>query len=187
MMASLSGGLASMGSAIPYAIAAKYAHPGRPVLAIVGDGAMQMNGINGLITIARDWKRWGDPRLTVLVLNNADLNMVTWEQRATEGEPKFSASQDLPDFSYAAYGRMLGLGGIRVDDPAQVGPAWDEALASPRPLVLEMVVDANVPPVPPKVTTKQAKNYLGALLRRDPDAVQVARQTAREWWAGIKR
>jgi len=187
MMGSGSGGLASMGCAVPYAIAAKFAHPARPVIALVGDGAMQMNGINGLITVAHHWRRWSNPRLVVLVLNNGDLNMVTWEQRATEGEPKFSASQDLPDFSYAAYGRMLGLGGIRVDDPAQVGAAWEEALASPRPVVLEMIADANVPPVPPDVTAKQAKNYFSALLRRDPDAVQVAKQTAREWWASIKR
>jgi pyruvate dehydrogenase (quinone) len=187
MMGSVSGGLASMGCAVPYAIAAKFAHPARPVIALVGDGAMQMNGINGLITVAHQWRRWSDPRLVVLVLNNGDLNMVTWEQRGTEGEPKFSGSQDLPDFSYAAYGRMLGLGGIRVDDPARVASAWEEALASPCPMVLEMMVDANVPPVPPNVTTKQAKNYFGALLRRDPDAVQVAKQTAKEWWASIKR
>jgi pyruvate dehydrogenase (quinone) len=187
MMGSVSGGLASMGCAVPYAIAAKFALPGRPVIALVGDGAMQMNGINGLITVAHHWRRWRDPRLVVLVLNNGDLNMVTWEQRATEGEPKFAASQDLPDFSYAAYGRMLGLEGIRVDDAEQVGAAWEAALASTRPVVLEMIADADVPPLPPKVTTKQAKNYFSALLRRDPDAVEVVRQTAKEWWASIRR
>jgi thiamine pyrophosphate-dependent acetolactate synthase large subunit-like protein len=84
MMGSLSGGLATMGSAIPYAIAAKEAHPQRAVVALVGDGAMQMNGINGLITMARRWREWHDPRLVVMVLNNRDLNFVTWEQRINE-------------------------------------------------------------------------------------------------------
>ena len=106
-----------MGAAVPYAIAAKYANPDRPVIALVGDGAMQMNGINGLATIARLWRDWPDPRLTIMVLNNADLNMVTWEQRGTEGDPRYVPSQSLPDFPYAEYARMLGLGGIRVERP----------------------------------------------------------------------
>jgi pyruvate dehydrogenase (quinone) len=187
MMGSVSGGLASMGCAVPYAIAAKFAHGARPVIALVGDGAMQMNGISGLITVAHQWRRWSDPRLVVLVLNNGDLNMVTWEQRGTEGEPKFETSQDLPDFSYAAYGRMLGLEGIRVDRPEQVASAWEQALGARRPVVLEMITDPNVPPLPPKVTGKQTKNYISALLRRDPEAVEVVKQTAKQWWAGLKR
>jgi pyruvate dehydrogenase (quinone) len=176
-----------MGCAVPYAIAAKFAHGARPVIALVGDGAMQMNGISGLITVAHQWRRWSDPRLVVLVLNNGDLNMVTWEQRGTEGEPKFETSQDLPDFSYAAYGRMLGLEGIRVDRPEQVASAWEQALGARRPVVLEMITDPNVPPLPPKVTGKQTKNYISALLRRDPEAVEVVKQTAKQWWAGLKR
>ena len=128
MMASLSGTLATMGPGVPYAIAAKFAYPSRPVFALVGDGAMQMNGINELITIAKYRDQWSDQRLIVLVLNNRDLNQVTWEQRAMEGDPKFEGSQDLPDFPYARYAELLGLKGIRVDTPEQVGPAWDEAL-----------------------------------------------------------
>ena len=122
MMASLSGTLATMGPGVPYAIAAKFAHPDRPVFALVGDGAMQMNGINELITIAKYRHRWPDQRLVVLVLNNRDLNQVTWEQRAMSGDPKFEGSQDLPDFPYARYAELLGLKGIRVDTPDQVGP-----------------------------------------------------------------
>src|SRR5206468_6473339 len=117
MMATLSGGLATMGAGVPYAIAGKFAFPSRPVIAMVGDGAMQMNGNNGLITIAKYWKEWSDPRLIVLVLNNGDLNMVTWEQRVLAGDPKFNTSQNLPDFSYARYAEMLGLKGIRLDIP----------------------------------------------------------------------
>ncbi|MFL6664706.1 MAG: thiamine pyrophosphate-requiring protein, partial [Rhizobacter sp.] len=135
MTGSLSGGLATMGSAVPYAIAAKEAHPDRAVFALVGDGAMQMNGINGLITIARLWRDWGDPRLVVMVLNNRDLNFVSWEQRTNEGEPRWEPSQALPDFPYASYAEMLGLRGVRVDRPDAVGAAWDMALAANRPTV----------------------------------------------------
>ncbi len=184
MMGSLSGGLATMGPAVPYAIAAKYAHPDRPVIALVGDGAMQMNGINGLVTIARDWKRWRNPSLVVMVLHNGDLNMVTWEERAA-GDPKFEDSQNLPPFPYAGYARMLGLHGIRVDQPDRIGAAWDEALAADRPVVLEMVTDPNVPPLPPHVNAKQARSYARALLSGDPQAVEVVVATAREWWDGL--
>ena len=185
MMGSLSGGLATMGSALPYALTAKMAHPGRPVIALVGDGAMQMLGINGLITVAREWHRWADPRLVVMVLNNGDLNMVTWEQRATEGDPKFEGSQDLPTFPYAQYARMLGLHGLRVDQPEDVGAAWDEALGADRPMLLEMVTDPTVPPAPPHITARQMRHYLSALLHGDPQALQVVKSSAREWWEGL--
>jgi pyruvate dehydrogenase (quinone) len=175
MMGSLSGGLATMGSAVPYAIAAKLAYPGRLVVAMAGDGAMQMNGINGLITIARDWKGWQDPRLVVMVLNNRDLNFVTWEQRGMQGEPKFETSQQLPDFAYAEYARMLGLEGIRVEKPEQVGPAWDAAFGADKPCLLEFVTEANIPPLPPHITRSQAKNYYSAIAKGDPEADAVRR------------
>jgi len=180
MSASLSGNLATMGPGVPYAIGAKFAHPDRPVIALVGDGAMQMNGINELITIAKYWKEWADPRLVVLVLNNRDLNQVTWEQRAMEGDPKFEASQDLPDFAYADYARMVGLGGVRVDDPDGLGPAWDEALSSDRPFLLEAVTDPDVPPLPPHITLKQAKAMTFALAKGDPDFGDIVRQTLKD-------
>jgi pyruvate dehydrogenase (quinone) len=180
MMASLSGTLATMGPGVPYAIAAKFAYPSRPVVALVGDGAMQMNGINELITIAKYRERWPDQRLVVLVLNNRDLNQVTWEQRAMEGNPKFEGSQDLPDFPYARYAELLGLEGIRIDDPDQVGPAWDRALSAGRPVVLEAVTDPEVPPLPPHITIEQAKALSSALLGGDPNAARIVRQTFRQ-------
>lgn len=177
MMASLSGTLATMGPGVPYAVAAKFAHPHRPVFALVGDGAMQMNGINELITIAKYRDRWVDQRLIVMVLNNRDLNQVTWEQRAMEGNPKFEGSQDLPDFPYARYAELLGLKGIRVESPEQVGPAWDEALAADRPVVYEAVTDPEVPPLPPHITIEQAKALTSALLAGDPHAGRIIRQS----------
>ena len=182
MMASLSGGLATMGPAVPYAIAAKFAWPERPVIALAGDGAMQMNGINGLITVARLWRQWADPRLVVMVLNNGDLNLVSWEQRGTGGDPRYAPSQGLPDFPYAAYGELLGLKGIRVSRPEDVGPAWDEALRCDRPCVLEMVTDPNVPPLPPDVSLKQARAYFSALLKGDPDSIAIIKATIKETW-----
>ena len=169
MMASLSGNLATMGPGVPYAIAAKFAHPDRPSIALVGDGAMQMNGIAELITIAKYWRALDRSAADRAGANNRDLNQVTWEQRAMEGDPKFDASQDLPDFPYARYAELIGLRGIRVDDPDAVGPAWDEALAADRPVVLEAVTDPEVPPLPPHITFEQARHFAHALAQGRPD------------------
>lgn len=179
MMATLSGGLASMGSGMPYAIAAKFAHPERPVVAIVGDGAMQMNGMNELLTVSRYWKEWSNPQLVVLVLNNRDLNQVTWEQRAMGGDPKFLGSQSLPEFSYAAFAELAGLRGIAVDDPERIGAAWDEALAMDRPVVLDFRTDPNVPPLPPHITLKQARAFMSSMFG-EPELGSVLANTARQ-------
>ena len=179
MMGSLSGNLATMGPAMPYAVAAKFAYPDRPVFALVGDGAMQMNGNNVLVTIKRYWKEWKDPRFLILVLNNRDLNMVTWELRAQSGEPKFEGSQEIPDFPYAGYAESLGLGGIRVDRPEDVGNAWDRALAADRPVLFEAYTDPDFPMMPPHVTLKEAKAYAKAVLKGDPDARHMMGETIR--------
>ena len=183
MRAAHSGGLASMGSAIPYAIAAKFAYPDRPALAFVGDGAMQMSGLAELITVAKYWTCWKDPRFVVVVLNNRDLGMVTWEQRVLQGDPKFPASQDLPDFSYAGYARLLGFTGVRIDEPSQIVPALDEAMTSARPAVIEIISDPDIPPLPPHVSAKQARDYLFAIARGDPDALDIVRKSVRQMFA----
>jgi pyruvate dehydrogenase (quinone) len=180
MMASLSGGLATMGCGVPYAIAAKLQYPDRPVIALVGDGAMQMNGLNGLITVAQHCERWVNPCFIVMVLNNGDLNQVTWEQRAQEGDPKFSASQDVPPFPYAEYARLLGLEGLTVDRPEQVGPAWDRALSASRPVLIDARTDPSVPPLPPHITLEHARAYAASVLKGDPDAIDTIRQSVRQ-------
>jgi pyruvate dehydrogenase (quinone) len=180
MKASLSGTLATMGPGVPYAIAAKFAFPDRIAIALVGDGAMQMNGMNELITIAKYWREWSDPRLVVLVLHNDDLNQVTWEQRAMEGDPKYEGSQDLPDVPYARYAQLLGLEGIRVDDPANVGAAWDDALEADRPCVIEAITDPEVPPLPPHITIEQARMFMSAVRHGDPNARQMIVQSFRQ-------
>jgi pyruvate dehydrogenase (quinone) len=180
MMASLSGNLATMGPGVPYAIAAKFAFPERVVIALVGDGAMQMNGNNALITISKYWREWRDPRLVVVVLHNNDLNMVTWEERALAGDPKFEDSQNLPDFDYSAYAESVGLQGIRLDSPQDIGRAWDEALTANRPVLIDAVTDPDVPPLPPHISLEQAKAYASALWKGDPNRSGVIRQTFRD-------
>ncbi|HWM57501.1 MAG TPA: thiamine pyrophosphate-requiring protein [Pseudonocardia sp.] len=173
---SLSGTLASMGPAVPYAIGAKFAYPDRPAIAITGDGAMQMNGMAELLTIARYAERWSDPRLVVAVLHNNDLNQVTWELRAMGGAPKFTESQVLPDVSYADFARGLGLEAITVRSPDELGPAWDRVLAADRPAVLDVICDPEVPPIPPHATWEQIESATQALLKGDPNAVHLVVQ-----------
>ena len=177
MKAALSGTLATMCPAVPYALAAKMAYPERPVIACLGDGAMQMLGINGLIDIAKYRDRWSNQQLIVLVLNNHDLNQVTWEQRVMSGDPKLDASQVLPDFPFARYAELLGFKGIRVDSPDQVAPAWDEALAADGPVLIEAVTDPEVPPLPPHIRFEQAKELAGALAAGDPARGRIVRQS----------
>jgi pyruvate dehydrogenase (quinone) len=173
MRGSLSGTLATMGPGVPYGIGAKFGHPGRPVIVLEGDGAMQMNGLAELLTIQRYWQEWQDPRLVVAVLHNNDLNQVTWEMRAMGGSPKFPESQTLPDVSYAAFAQGLGLAGRVVDRPEDVGPAWDAALAADRPTVLDVHVDPDVPPIPPHSTFEQAKKTAESLIKGDEDRLGV--------------
>jgi pyruvate dehydrogenase (quinone) len=180
MMCSLSGGLASMGAAVPYAIAAKFAHPQRPVIALVGDGAMQMNNMAELITVAKYWKQWKNPSWICMVLNNEDLNQVTWEQRAMEGDPKYEASQQIPNVPYHRFAELIGLRGLYADDDEKLGGLWDEALASDRPVVLEVKSDPNVPPLPPHVTLAQAKAFASMLFEGDPDQGSVIVETAKQ-------
>jgi pyruvate dehydrogenase (quinone) len=179
MMASLSGTLATMGPGVPYAVAAKFAFPDRVAIALVGDGAMLMNGVNELVTVAQYWKEWSDPRLIVMVLANQDLNQVTWEQRALSGDPKFNTSQHVPEFSFARYADLVGLIGIRVDRPEDVGQAWDEALSATRPTVLDIQVDPEVPTLPPHITFAEARNFMTSVLS-DPNAPSMLKGTMKD-------
>ncbi|HEX3671290.1 MAG TPA: thiamine pyrophosphate-requiring protein [Candidatus Cybelea sp.] len=181
---SLSGSLATMGSAVPYAIAAKFAFPDRPVIAFAGDGAMQMNGINELITVYRYWNRWSDPRLIFFVLNNTDLNQVTWEQRILGGSPRNMETQPLPDFPYAAFGESLGFLGIRVDRPDRVGEAWDRALNADRPVVFEALANENIATLPPHISREEAMHFLKSV-PKDPEAAGIIKESVRQVLSGI--
>lgn len=190
MRGSLSGNLATMGPGVPYAIGAKFAHPDRPVIATVGDGAMQMNGMAELITVSRYWQEWSDPGLIVLVLHNNDLNQVTWEMRAMAGAPKFEQSQVIPDVDYAAFAASLGLKSMRVEKPEEIAEAWNVALASDRPVVIDALCDPEVPPIPPHATSEQIKEATASLAKGDPAAWDVVRtgtkQKVQEFLPGTK-
>ena len=179
MMGSLSGGLASLGAATPYALAAKMAYPDRPVIGFIGDGAMQMNGLNVMITVSKYWRRWSNPRFILMVLNNEDLNQVTWEERVQLGDGKTPLTQTIPNFPYHKYAELLGFKGIYCDDPERVGAAWDEALTSNRPVIMNMKADPNVPPLPPHITLKDAKNFL-TMMADEPELASVIKNSARQ-------
>lgn len=179
MMASGSGNLATMGPAVPYAVAAKFCFPDRVAIALTGDGAMQMNGLNSMITASKYWKEWADPRMICLVLNNRDLNMVTWEQRVMTGDVKFEGSQNLPDFPYARYAESIGLMGIRVDKPEDIAAAWERALAADRPVIFEALTDPDTFILPPHITLKQARNFTKTLLKGDPDEAGIVKQSVK--------
>jgi pyruvate dehydrogenase (quinone) len=176
MRGSLSGTLATMGCGVPYAIGAKFAHPDRPVVALVGDGAMQMNGLAEMITAAKYRDLWEDPRLVVAVWNNHDLNQVTWEMRAMEGAPSFLPSQQLPDVQYAAFARSLGLTGIRVEKPEDVEAGWRAGLEADGPAVIEFLTDPAVPPIPPHATWDQMEATAASILKGDADRESVVKQ-----------
>ncbi|HEY0471441.1 MAG TPA: thiamine pyrophosphate-requiring protein [Kribbella sp.] len=173
---SLSGTLATMGSAVPYGIGAKIAHPGQPVVAFSGDGAMQMNGLAELITVKRYWREWDDPRLVVAVLHNNDLNQVTWEMRSLQGAPKFPDSQTLPDVDYAAFARSVGLAAIVVREPEALASAWDTALTADRPTVLDVYCDPDVPPIPPHASWDQIAKLAESLVKGDEDRWGVLKE-----------
>ncbi|WP_434702206.1 thiamine pyrophosphate-requiring protein [Pseudomonas sp. Z1-12] len=180
MMCSLSGGLASMGAAVPYAIAAKFCHPQRPVIALVGDGAMQMNNMAELITVAKYWRTWANGTWICAVFNNRDLNQVTWEQRVMEGDPKFEASQDIPDVPYHLFAESIGLKGILVLHEDDVATAWETALAADRPVLIEFRTDPDVPPLPPHIKLEQAKKFASTLLQGDPNERGIVVETAKQ-------
>ncbi len=180
MRASLSGNLATMCPGVPYALAAKFAYPDRLVVALVGDGAMQMLGNNGLVTIAEHWHEWEDPRLIVLVLNNQDLNQVTWEQRVLSGDPKFEGSQKLPDFPFASYAELLGLAAVRMKKPEDIVAGWEAALGADRPVLVEARTDPEVPPLPPHISLKQARAFTESIAKGDPHSLRMITQSMKE-------
>lgn len=177
MMASLSGGLATMCPGVPYALAAKFVHPDRPVIACVGDGAMQMLGMNGLLTINRHASEWENRQLIILVLNNGDLNQVTWEQRVMEGEPKYETSQTLPEFSFAEYGKLLDFETVTMKSKSDVVPGWEKALSAQRPCIVEAYTDPEVPPLPPHIKLDQAMAYWKALIKGEPNRWHILEQS----------
>lgn len=188
MAGDLSGRLASMLAAMPYAVAAKFAYPSRPVICTIGDGAFQMLGMNELITIKKYMKEWDNPQFIIMVLHNNDLSQVSWEMRTEDANPVWEASQDVESVDYAGWAELLGFQGIRVKNDQEVTPAWDAAFAHRGVTLIDAYTSRNVPPLPPHITAEFAKNTAEALLKRDPFELGVIRDSAQSLVAeGMER
>ena len=182
MKGSLSGSLASLGAATPYAMAAKMAYPDRVVIGTIGDGAMQMNGMNVMITVSKYWKEWSNPHFILMVLNNRDLNQVTWEERVQLGDGKTESTQSIPDFPYAQIRGAARAEGHLLQRSREVGAAWDEALAADRPVILEFYTD------PERAALAAAHHAEGRRALHDHDAERAgAGQRPEELGQGADR
>ena len=179
MMGDLSGRLATMLAAMPYAVAAKFAYPDRPVVCTIGDGAFQMLGMNELITIKKYQDTWENKQFIILVLHNDDLTQVSWEMRTEDGNPRWPGSQAVETMNYAAYAEVLGFKGLKVTDPNDVASAWDEAFAHQGVTLLDFHTDKNTPPLPPHISREYALHTAEALLKWDPDEWGVVKDSAR--------
>ncbi|MFC4245127.1 thiamine pyrophosphate-requiring protein [Gryllotalpicola reticulitermitis] len=168
MRGDLSGRLASMLAAMPYAIAAKFAYPERPVICTIGDGAFQMLGMNELITVKKYQERWPNKQFIVVVLHNDDLSQVSWEMRTEDANPVWRTAQDVESVDYAGYAELLGFKGIRLRSDEDAGAAWDEAFAHDGPTLIDAYVTRNAPPLPPKITKQYRNNMMKAMLKADP-------------------
>ncbi len=154
MLGDLSGMLATMLAAMPYAIAAKFAFPDRPVICTIGDGAFQMLGMNELITIKKYMEEWTNKQFIILVLHNNDLTQVSWEMRTEDANPRWTDSQALQTMDYAAYAQIFGFHGIKVTKPEEITTALDRAFAHQGVTLLDMYTDKNVPPLPAHITAE---------------------------------
>jgi pyruvate dehydrogenase (quinone) len=175
-MYSLSGTLASMGNGLPYAMAAQIAYPGRQVVLFVGDGGFSM-----LMAEFANCVRYNLPIKVVIVKNNS-LGMIKWEQMVFLGNPEYGC--ELHPIDFAAFARACGATGLTVEDPAECGAVLDQALATAGPVIVEAVVDPFTPPMPPKVTAKQAGRFAQSLAKgqpnRDKIVLTVLSDTVRE-------
>ncbi|RAN76283.1 thiamine pyrophosphate-requiring protein [Bacillus sp. SRB_336] len=178
MMGDLSGRLASMLAAMPYAVAAKFAFSERSVICTIGDGAFQMLGMNELITIKKYMQEWENPQFIIMVLHNNDLTQVSWEMRTEDANPVWETSQDVESIDYAGWADLLGFTGIRVRSDDDVAAAWDTAFATRGITLIDAYTSKNVPPLPPNITFEFAKNTGEALLKGDPSELGVLRDSA---------
>jgi pyruvate dehydrogenase (quinone) len=171
MKGDLSGRLATMFAAMPYAMAAKLAFSERTVVCTIGDGAFQMLGMNELITVKKYMKQWTNPQFIVIVLHNDDLAQVSWEMRTEDGNPVWRGSQDVESVDYAGWAELLGFKGIRLKEDDLAAAAVEEALAHQGVTVIDDYVTRNAPPLPPKISKEYRDNMVKAMLKGDPLAV----------------
>ncbi|HTM04304.1 MAG TPA: thiamine pyrophosphate-dependent enzyme [Vicinamibacterales bacterium] len=165
-MYSLSGTLASMANGLPYAIAAQIAHPGRQVVAFVGDGGFSM-----LMAEFANCVRARLPIKVVIVKNNA-LGMIKWEQMVFLGNPEYGC--ELQPIDFAAYARACGGSAFSVEDPRKLDDVIGQAFASDGPAIIEATVDPFEPPLPPKISVDQATRFAESLAKGQPHRGKIA-------------
>jgi pyruvate dehydrogenase (quinone)/pyruvate oxidase len=165
-MHSLSGSLASMANALPYAIAAQIAYPERQVVAFVGDGGFAM-----LMAEFATCVKYRLP-VKIVIVNNNTLGQIKWEQMVFLGNPEYGV--ELQPIDFAAFAVACGGTGFTVEDPAECGRVLDQALATPGPVIVQAVVDPFEPPLPAKITLEQAKNFAKSLVRGEPNREKIA-------------
>jgi len=163
---SCSGTLATMAPGLPYAIAAQVAFPERKSIAFVGDGAFTM--LMGEFATA---VKYNLPILVVIIKNNT-LGQIKWEQIVFLGNPEYGC--ELQEIDFAKFAEACGGLGFSVERPDEIRPTLESAMASGRPCVVEVLVDPFEPPMPPKVTLKQAKNFAEALVEGQPHGGKIA-------------
>jgi pyruvate dehydrogenase (quinone) len=179
MHGDMSGRLATMLAAMPYAVTAKFAFPDRPAVCTIGDGAFQMLGMNELITVKKYMAAWPNQQLVVVIMHNDDLGQVSWEMRTEDGNPMWRGSQDVETMDYAGYAELLGFTGIAVHGDAEVEAAVARAFANPGVTVIDAYVSRNVPPLPPHITAEYAINTAKSLLKGDPVELGVVKDSAK--------
>ena len=168
MMASGSGNLASMASGLPYAIGAQVAFPERRAVAFVGDGAFTML-MGEMLTAVR----YRLP-IVVVVIRNGYFGQIRWEQMTFVGNPEFGVDLHNPR-SFADWAVNCGGQGFHVTRPEELEPAFRAAFAkTDGPTLVECVVDPDEAPLPPKISTEHAMNYMRALVKGQKDPVRIS-------------
>jgi pyruvate dehydrogenase (quinone) len=164
-MHSLSGNLASMANGLCYAIAAQIAYPERQCIAFVGDGGFSM-----LMAEFATCVKYRLP-VKVFVIKNNTLGMIKWEQMVFLGNPEYGC--ELQPINFAAFAQACGATGLTVEDPQDCGRVVEQALNTPGPVLVEAVVDPFEPPMPPKVSLKQATRFAESLMRGEPNREKI--------------
>jgi pyruvate dehydrogenase (quinone) len=165
MKFAVSGMLATMACGLPFAVGAAVAHPGRQVVALVGDGGFTM-----LMGEIATMVKYNLP-VKVIIIKNNTLGQIKWEQMAQEGNPEFGVN--LQPIDFAMYAKACGAGGFCIEDPAQAESVLREAFAHPGPAVIEAVVDANEPGLPGHISTTQAIKFAEAIIKGEQDRVPI--------------
>jgi pyruvate dehydrogenase (quinone)/pyruvate oxidase len=171
-MHSLSGNLATMAPGLPYSIAAQVAYPDRQCVAFVGDGGFSM-----LMAEFATCVKYKLP-VKVFIIKNNTLGQIKWEQMVFLGNPEYGC--DLQPINFAMYAQACGGTGITIEDAHDCGRLVEQALNTPGPVVVEALVDAFEPPMPPRISVRQAQKFAESLIRGEPNREKIVATIAED-------